>query len=312
MLCPFFKSRSADVPEFNELLNKVKAIISFFHHSTTASHQLQKEQLSSGETSPLKLKISVLTRWPDGTQYMIIRLDQFLKIKNAVAIVLQKQKDAPDMFVKSEMEILEESFKLLKLYYLATIELMGEKYTTVNKDIPVVGLIAKALEATNPITKIGKNLKKACFNNINKQFCGIENNMLYSVSTLLDPGFKNSDFKSKICAANAISFINNYLFQQIKYEVDCVETLRKTIKSTDEYSLWSHREIGNPIKSEEGFCTTFKTYLEAVTIPHNVDSLVIWQRYNVCPFQLSPCETGCYIFRYSSNLSTCRTSFFKS
>lgn len=87
-------------PEFKEIINKVKAIVTFFKRSVHAADNLKKLQLQAGKSEGICLKLiqDCETRW-NSTFYM---LQRFLELEEYVNTVLRKE-NGPEMLTRQKM-----------------------------------------------------------------------------------------------------------------------------------------------------------------------------------------------------------------
>lgn len=122
----------------NDLINKVKLIVTFFKHSVNASDQLKAIQLQNGRTEGTLLKLiqSVPTRW-NSTFAMI---DRFIDLSDIVGTLLLKYRNVI-MLSGDELSELKELSRVLKPLDHATRELSSEKTTSASKVIPMMNLM---------------------------------------------------------------------------------------------------------------------------------------------------------------------------
>jgi len=137
------------------VIDKVKAIVTFFKHSVNASDELRKLQVKNDikEGSVLKLKQECETRW-NSMYYMLSRFLQLTEYVNAILIRFPK----PDMLMQGEIYIIKEIVTILSSLEKITVEMSGERYVTCSKIIPIVNCLAKTMEKLSPNTETGKTL----------------------------------------------------------------------------------------------------------------------------------------------------------
>ena len=130
------------VPGVPSLVAKVKQIVSFFNHSSSASDALKKRQRDSGikEADILHLVQEVPTRW-SSAYFMITR---FLELSDFLGPVLLKYPKIT-MLTGAEVVTLRVIAKLLHPIQLATLEMSAENTTTASKVIPIVYLLKQVM-----------------------------------------------------------------------------------------------------------------------------------------------------------------------
>lgn len=212
-----FEDGIKEATGLNELLTKVKDIVSFFKRSVTASDILKKK-------TPLKLIQSVPTRW-NSTFFM---LERFLKISefiNEVIFYLNANgKEAPSMIDPSEMTILREVAEILQPWSDLTSELSAEKNVTASKIIPFIFCINKFIEKFKTTTQIGSNLLKCFKDSAHIRLNKSEQNHMLAILTILDPRFKTDNFGSALNVAKAISHIKTEMTRLLAEDLKSINT----------------------------------------------------------------------------------------
>ncbi|KAK7881406.1 hypothetical protein WMY93_029815 [Mugilogobius chulae] len=103
-------------------VDKVKAIVEFFHRSTTATHKLKSTQQQMG-IPELKLKQECITRW-NSTFHMLKRI---LESKDAVISTLAVISAPVDPLSQEEWEVLQEACIVLEPFEQVTVEISAER-----------------------------------------------------------------------------------------------------------------------------------------------------------------------------------------
>ncbi|XP_003241803.1 zinc finger BED domain-containing protein 1-like [Acyrthosiphon pisum] len=132
-----------DLEDVQNIISKIKGIVTFFKHSVNASDELRK-------LCDYKLKQSVPTRW-NSVYYMI---DRFVLCSTHIASVLINSRQGPSMLSAMEIDIAKEINCMLKPFEVATKELRGEQYITGSKVIPLIHYLIKKCEQVNLINPI--------------------------------------------------------------------------------------------------------------------------------------------------------------
>jgi len=124
-----------ELPDIQNIISKIKTIVTFFKQSVSASDELKK-------VYDLKLKQSVPTRW----NFIYYMIDRFLLCSNHIASILITIRRGPSMLSADEIDIAKEINLILKPFEAATKELCGETYITGSKVIPLIHCLLKHCE----------------------------------------------------------------------------------------------------------------------------------------------------------------------
>jgi len=168
-----------EISDVQNIISKIKTIVTFFKHSVKASDELRK-------ICKFKLKQSVPTRW-NSVFYMI---DRFLLCSNHIASILIDNPQGPSMLSATDIDIAREISIVLKPFEVATRELCGENYITGSTVIPLIHCLIKKREQINVINSIALQLKSALLDNLNRRFGRMEEIQNLTIATILDPRFK--------------------------------------------------------------------------------------------------------------------------
>lgn len=168
-----------ELSDVQNIISKIKTIVTFFKHSVIASDELRK-------VCEFKLKQSVPTRW-NSVYYMI---ERFLLCSNHIASILNTNSRGPSMLSATEIDIAREINIVLKSFEVVTKELCGEKYITGSTVIPLIHCLLKKCEQININNSVALQLKSALLENLQRRFGRMEELQNLTISTLLDPRFK--------------------------------------------------------------------------------------------------------------------------
>lgn len=186
---------------------KVKRIVEYFHHSTTAKEKLSLLQVQLSEKN-LKLINDVVTRW-NSTYFMFQRMCEIQTSLEAAIGVLHSPVDSLNA---EEWKILQEFCLLLKPFNSITIELSAEKTVTISKIIPMVeGLKQYITGLQNIESEVGLTLKEELLRGLSTRFSRLEYNPTLAKSTFLDPRFKGTGFSDN----NAFSKIKDAVINEV-------------------------------------------------------------------------------------------------
>lgn len=223
-----------------DIVLKVKDIVSYFKRSSHALAKLQDMQKQTGSLI-LKLKQDCPTRW-NSTYDMFDRLIQIKEPIIATLAILNNNEI--NALTAEDWDILEKSKDLLKIFYDITIEISAEKYVTVSKEIIFVNALLKFTNRfTNNINLPQKvrDMALVLKQKILIRFGRIEDNVLITQSTLLDPRFKKHGFIDSHKCEIAIKMLRNKL-QAIRTEQD-----NQPLTSTETSNLSSFPDVSSEI-----------------------------------------------------------------
>ncbi|XP_015788343.1 zinc finger BED domain-containing protein 1-like [Tetranychus urticae] len=237
---------------FSSIVDKVKAIVTFIKHSSTASQILAQAQ--TDEVQKLKLKQAVVTRWNS----IYLMLERFVKLNVHVYAILTQFSRAPGMVNQTEITAIVEALELLKPFYEATEELSSDTKTTISKIIPMVNLIDKRLSSFDCSSEITRKLKQELLKAFNNRFGNIESSKLHAMATILDPRFKRNDFQSIIKATEAVNLINRELSSIQRNNLNDFD-----LDEPHHEGLWSLRNIRQSEFTQNGYPLdeSFRLYL---------------------------------------------------
>lgn len=179
-----------DTNDVERVKEKLKQVVSFFHHSVKASDKLS--ELQGQNNMPAKKLIQdVETRW-NSTFYMMERYLQQHELVTTTLCLLGRS----DMCLNSdECKLLQSIVDVLEPFEEATKEMSTEKVTSLSKLIPMVRGIQDCINSSNVSDdhSLVQELKKQ----MEKRFPVLEGNSCLAAATLLDPRFKKVPFADK-------------------------------------------------------------------------------------------------------------------
>ncbi|XP_067205354.1 E3 SUMO-protein ligase ZBED1-like [Linepithema humile] len=188
------------VPDLKEIIDKVKAIVTFFKHSVVAVDEFRNAQNLNASNSPLKLIQEVPTRWSS----LFYMLERVVLLSNPVSSVILKLKNSPPMLSGFELATLQEILKLLKSFEIITKEIFGQKFVTCSKIIPMIHCLRNQLTELKPESDAGKKLKNYFLCEIENRFQSIEKQNLLAIATILDLRFKKIHFQDALACSSAV------------------------------------------------------------------------------------------------------------
>ena len=170
--------------EIETPLKKVKAIVKYFHHSTTGADKLRSIQSNIGKAQR-KLIQDVETRW-NSTLHMLRRyIEEHCAVEGALTGLRKLAMNLTD----EELTVIQGAIDVLAPFEVATENMSAERHTSYAKMIPTVKLMTKHLEM-EPQSELRDNLLQEMW----KRFSDIEKDLTAGAATFLDPRFKSLHF----------------------------------------------------------------------------------------------------------------------
>ncbi|XP_075213813.1 E3 SUMO-protein ligase ZBED1-like [Lycorma delicatula] len=245
---------------WQEIVTKIKAIVTWFKQSCVASDELRKA--TSTET---KLIQSVPTRW-NSTYYMVQR---FLELRSVINDILFRHATAPPMLSSSEISIASSVLLILRPLEVATKEISADKYCTTSKIIPLVRCIfSKITSAGVAGEPVAREVQKLALQEITKRMGSIEHVTPLAIANILDPRFKKNHINDAIACSNAVSKIKDLMKIHLRQIEEIESDSDKSDKSEETFSLWS-----------DG--TSQTVYLTSPVGRLNDNPLEIWKDYKI-------------------------------
>lgn len=270
-------------PRIEEIIVKIKSIVTMIKRSVVASDELKRLQIRDGKTdsTALKFKQDVPTRW-NSTYYMIKR---FLELKDYVYPVLLTCPTAPKILSREEIDILEDTVRVLGPIEFVTTEISGESYPTSSLVIPLIHCMEGTIRNCVALTVEGNKFRDNILCEIQQRFKDIESHKILAVSTILDPRFKRMHFQSPRAVSAAVSYIN----RQIKIIPNNMESNKvghlesRTQSKTNEFNVWAFHEnlvesYASSLDESEGISFELRQFLNQPVISRNQNPFEHWQK----------------------------------
>lgn len=250
---------------------RVRAIVSYFHHSSKASDILENLQ----GTEKLKLMQEVSTRW-NSTYTM---LERYLILHNEVTTVLCRLSKATMCISDTEIEVIRAAVKQLEPFYQVTKIVSGESYLTMSSVLPLINNIHDAI-----IVAQDSELKQLLINSMNTRFLNHENTFIYAATAFLDPRFKTHAFKF----GYAVEKVKRELAEQMTpVPVQTVpQQPSMEVQQPPTSSLWARfdQNIATVIKNSSSVTisetTELRRLMEEPPIPRHEDPLYWWKTHD--------------------------------
>lgn len=196
------------------ILRKVKNIVTFFRKSSVASEKLNESQKSFGALEPKKLVQEVETRW-NSTFYMV---ERFVELENSVKTALALLNTELEGLSSNEWIVLKEMTEVLKPFERATVIVSGEKYMSASL---VIVLSAQLSEVCVELSKKEfkeetKNVLSYLSTGLYDRLGNVEMSTTLSICTFLDPRFKTLPFRSQSAIEKVKSNVTGLVKEIIK------------------------------------------------------------------------------------------------
>ena len=123
-------------------------------------------------------------------------LNRAREMEDAVVHFLATYKGIEIRLSTEEWDLIKELTVVFRPLYTATLEMCGEKFTTISKVFPLSSrLITLYSKPNEKDSQQPKEVRKMIYESLKKQFKDVESNDLYTNATVFDPRFKTSFFK---------------------------------------------------------------------------------------------------------------------
>ena len=261
----------------NKMISKVKNIVTFFNSSTQANNELRKAQGDKYR----KLKQDVVTRW--NSTYVMLASYKALH-KDICSILAQNNKSYMNLS-ESDIYLLDASLEVLSVNMESTEEMSCKKFTSISKIIPLVTLLE---EITSESTT---SLAKKLLSQLSDYFGDVQDIKLLSMTTMLDPRFKNKMFTNETVRLRAESELREEMSKVIPINDEtkesdsstCIEE-KPTKKKVQKKSLWDKydKEIEKEKKapaSKTASMIEFDSYIGLERINRKEDPLEWWRKH---------------------------------
>lgn len=260
-------------PELVELIQKIKKIVTFFHHSTKAMDRLHVNQNRLNLPNH-KLIQQVDTRW-NSVYYMLERyLEQHEAIRTTLCLL-----DKNEIIIPSDSNvILREAVQILAPFEAVTREISSEKYTSASKIIP----ISKGLQklTLSHLVTMPRLLTQNLIADMRTRFLNMEENKLLASATLLDPRFKKLAFADKEAAERAIRIILSEISEQPPQPSNpSPNPSNHSSPPVSENLLWQFfdEQVSRVSAQRTSAYTELQQFLKAPVIRRSCDPLQWWK-----------------------------------
>lgn len=267
------------LPRVEDIIAKVKSIVTLTKRSVVASDELKKLQKRDGKTdgTVLMFKQEVPTRW-NSKLYMI---ERFLVLRDYVYPILLKCPSAPEMLTREEFEVLDDIVKILQPIENVITEISGDTYPTCSLIIPIIHCMVATIQKCIPQTVEGTALKEAILLQVRRRFKDVELYQTLAIATILDPRFKKLHFQDLRAASSTITQINN-MTATMKQNFDTNNEAQISVDKTTSFGLWAFHDslvaASTPPRDDPGgIDVELRQYLNQSVISRNTNPFQYWQ-----------------------------------
>lgn len=294
-----------------DLISKVKTIVTYFRKSTVANNALKTYQINNGIKEPKKLIQDVQTRW-NSSYYMLSR---FVELETSIRGTMGLLNNAPNNLKPEEWIILQELIKVLKPFEEATKAISGQKYMTASLVIVIVqGLfkVFNSLVKMDLTPRVLLVVEKLLANmNDRNGFKNAEKSKTLSRCTFLDPRFKHIPFnnnatllnntKTDIIEKTSEIIRSKYIEEDGTYESATLVDVNST-SNIEQFSIWN--DIDSCVAKSTPMGTAksraiveVQRYLEDSMISRSQDPLKWWKdhSYNYPNLNVLAQNTLCHL-----------------
>lgn len=217
------------------VIHKVKEIVMYFKNSSHALIKLIKIQKQTGLSS-LKLKLDYPTCWKS-TYDMI---NSIIQLKEPLITIFGSLNTNLNILSTQEWIIVEYARDILKIFYNISMELNSEKYVLISKEIIFVKALNKfILKYVNDnmlpieIQSMATMLKQY----LHSRLENIEEDVLVTQATILDPRFKNFGFSNADKYNAALKYLQTEI-QSITINQDEPHVQQRDSLYTSNSTIW--------------------------------------------------------------------------
>lgn len=226
-----------------EILDKIKKIVGYFRRSSFAMAKLLEQQKHLKIIPTKKLIQDVVTRW-NSTYYMT---ERFVELEEPIRTTMALIRHDLPIISEEEWQFLKELIVILRPLEDVTRTMSGENYLTGSSVIILTdGLrnVYRELNKKNHFSTISKTIISSILDGINCRLGDLESSNSLTLTTFLDPRFKNIAFSNEYVGESvkraAISLITKVLKNQTTNAEETKENEATNTETQEksENSIW--------------------------------------------------------------------------
>ncbi|XP_068598232.1 E3 SUMO-protein ligase ZBED1-like [Brachionichthys hirsutus] len=259
-------------------VDKVKAIVDFFHRSTTATRKLRSTQQQMGMPE-LKLERECITRW-NSTFHMLKRI---LESKEAVVSTLAVLFAPVDPLSQEEWEVLQEACAVLELFEQVTVEISADSHVTASKMLILCNGVQRrtAEHQTRVATGTAKELVDALCASLDRKFHRMEHTALLLETAILDPRFKTLVFNDDRAVDEALQRITAAAAARSSQPTPPPgdEAGERTVEASDVWAFFEERVSRDATRRNPAANATLevRSYIDEPLCQRSADPLSWWE-----------------------------------
>lgn len=267
-----------------DILDKVKAVVSFFKRSTVAASKLIEQQKLLQRESK-KLIQEVATRW-NSSYYMI---ERFIELEEPLRMTLALTDKSLPIISLEEWQFLKEMVPILKPLESITKFISAQNYVTGSSVIILTSGLTDVYSNLNnqDFSNLSKSIIESILKGIKSRLGDLENSNSLIITTFLDPRYKNIGFSHDAVADSAKKVVTSLVTANIKYKNTPSADTPKEQEITKVCS-----EVGNSIwgnfdrkiatyqptgTAQSRAIIEIQRYLEEPPVPRSEDPLMWWK-----------------------------------
>ena len=185
-------NKATDIRQTNQILSKMRVVVSYIHRSTVATAVLAQKQVLP--KVPSHKLLDVKTRWNSSYETTKRFLEQTVPIHAMLCdekIKRQKETNIMNTLSSEDMQHTEQFVQLLEPMYTATQAMGEEKKPTASLILPLLQKLRKTYTEQEDDNSFQKAIKKAILDNLAGRYTEQKLVEQLEVITALDPRVKN-------------------------------------------------------------------------------------------------------------------------
>uniref|UniRef100_H2ZWC6 HAT C-terminal dimerisation domain-containing protein n=1 Tax=Latimeria chalumnae TaxID=7897 RepID=H2ZWC6_LATCH len=259
----------------SDIVSTSKRIVSHFKHSPIAKNRFKDIQAEIGLVQHFLLQEEP-TRW-NTCLYMLERLGE----QRQAIMLYSSEQDFGHNLTAHQWQLLEKIIQILQPFEEATC-LCSADSASISLVMPTIKMLTMSLNSIENDSGI-KTMTETLLHEMDLCFSYYAKNPIYSMTTLLDPRFKNKFFPSDALAKKAISDLAELVDEIIKKRCNRESPKRKIIRKDTETVSGMHMRYALPLQVKLDVAEeTIQRYLAEPLMKRDECPLSFWKTNNTC------------------------------